>query len=137
MSNYATKKELDHATGDDTIDEAAKKYFIALKAEVDKLDVNKLFNVTSSLDNLKAKVEDLNVGKLKTIPLDLKKLSDAMGNEVVTNVRFNPLKTKVNSLEKNIPDASTLIYINQYNTDKQNLEKKIGDVDKKYHIRVV
>ena len=24
-----------------------------------------------------------------------------------------------------------LLYINKYNTDKQNLEKKIGDVDKK------
>ena len=30
-----------------------------------------------------------------------------------------------------IPDATTIIHINQYNTDKQNLEKKIGDVDKK------
>ena len=28
-------------------------------------------------------------------------------------------------------DATTLIHINQYNTGKQNLEKKIGDVDKK------
>ena len=45
--------------------------------------------------------------------------------------KFNTLKTKVNSLEKKIPDATTLIHINQYNTDKQNLEKKFGDVDKK------
>ena len=29
-----------------------------------------------------------------------------------------------------IPDATALIHINQYNTDKQNLEKKNGDVDK-------
>ena len=28
--------------------------------------------------------------------------------------------------------ATALIDINQYNTDKQNLEKKIRDVDKKY-----
>ena len=34
-------------------------------------------------------------------------------------------------LEKKIPDATTLIYINLYNTDKQNLEKKIEDVDEK------
>ena len=26
---------------------------------------------------------------------------------------------------------TTLIHINQYNTDKQNLEKNLGDVDKK------
>ena len=40
LSNYATK-ELDHATGVDTSDLAAKKDFIALKAEADKLDIAK------------------------------------------------------------------------------------------------
>ena len=34
-------------------------------------------------------------------------------------------------MEKKIPDATTLIYINQCNTDKQSLEKKIGHFDKK------
>ena len=67
LSNYATKKELKHATGIDTSDLAAKKDFIALKAEVDKLDINKLTNVPTSLNYLKTKVDDLNVGKLKTL----------------------------------------------------------------------
>ena len=125
MSNYATKKELDHATGIGTSDLAAKKDFIALKAEVGKLDIVKLVNVPTSLNNLKTKVDDLDVGKLKTVPVDLKKLSDVVDNEVVKNAKFNTLKTKVNSLEKKIPDATTLIHINQYNTDKQNLEKKL------------
>ena len=40
LSNYATKKELEHTTGIDTSDLAAKKDFIALKAEVDQLDIN-------------------------------------------------------------------------------------------------
>ena len=128
---FATKKELDHATGVDISDLAAKKDFIALKLEVDKLDINKLVNVPTSLNNLKTKVDDLDVGKLKTVPVDLKKLSDVVDNEVVKNTKFNTLKTKVNNLEKKIPDATTLIYINQYNTDKQNLDMKIGDVDKK------
>ena len=44
-SKYATKKELDHATAVDTSDLVAKKDFIALKAEVDKLDNAKLVNV--------------------------------------------------------------------------------------------
>ena len=48
---------------------------------------------------------------------------------VVKNTKFNTLKTKVNNSETKIPDATTLIHINQYNKDKQNLEKK--DVDKK------
>ena len=48
LSNYATKKELEHATGIDTFDLAAKKDFIALKAEVKKLDINKLINVPTT-----------------------------------------------------------------------------------------
>ena len=67
-SNYATKKELDHAAGVDTSDLAAKKDFIDLKAEVDRLDINKLVNVPAGLNNLKTKVDDLDVGKLKTVP---------------------------------------------------------------------
>ena len=74
MSNYATKKELEHATGSDTSDLAAKKDFIALKAEVDQLDMNKLTNVPTSLNNLKTKVDDVDVGKLKIVPVDLKKI---------------------------------------------------------------
>ena len=63
------KKELDHASGVDTSDLAAKKDFIALKAEVDKLDINKHVNVSTSLNNSKTKVDDLDVGKLKTLPI--------------------------------------------------------------------
>ena len=48
LSSYATKTELAHATGFDTSDLATKTDFIALKAEVDKLDINKLTNVPTS-----------------------------------------------------------------------------------------
>ena len=51
--------------------------------------------------------------------------------------KFNTLKTKVNSLEEKVPDTTTLISINQYNTDKQNLQKKIGDVHKKDQKRLI
>ena len=44
---------------------------------------------------------------------------------------YNKLNTKVNNLEKEIPDATTLIRINHYNTDKHNLEKKFEDIDEK------
>ena len=106
LPNYATKKELDQATGVDTSDLAAKKDFIALEAEVDKLVFNKVVNVPTSLNNL-TKVDDRNICILKTVPVDLKKLSDVVDNEVVKNTKFSPLKTKVNNLEKNIPDAPT------------------------------
>ena len=81
-------------------------------------------NIPTSLNNLKTKVDDLNVGKLKTAPIDLKKISDVVANGPVINAKFNTTKTEVNSLEKKIPDATTLIHINQCNTDKKNLKKK-------------
>ena len=83
------------------------------------------------MNNLKTKVDELDVSKLKTVPVDMKKLSDVVENEVVKNTKFDTLKTKVNNLEKKIPDATTSVHINQYNTDKQYLGKKVGDVDKK------
>ena len=55
LSNYVTKKELDHPTGVDTSDLAAKQDFIALKTEFDKLDITKLVNVPTSLNHLKSK----------------------------------------------------------------------------------
>ena len=88
MSNYATKKELDHATGVDTSDLSAKKDFIVLKAEVGKLGINKLVNVPNSWNNLKTKVDDLDIAKSKTVPVDLKKLSDLVTNEVVKNTKL-------------------------------------------------
>ena len=50
LSNYDSKKELDHPTGVDVSDLAAKNDFIALKAEVENLDINKLVNVPTSLN---------------------------------------------------------------------------------------
>ena len=81
--------------------------------EVDKLDSNKLTNVPISLINLKTKVDDLDIDKLNIVPVDLKKLGDVVDNEVVKNTKLSALKTKVNSLEKLIANANTLIHINQ------------------------
>ena len=79
-----------------------------MKAEVEKLYISKLVNGPTSLNNLKTKVDDLDVGKLKTVSVDLQKLSDVVDNEVVKNLKFNTLKTKVNNLQKKIPDATML-----------------------------
>ena len=56
---------------------------------------------------------DLDVGKSKTVPADLKKLSDVVDNAVIKNKKFKTLKAKVNNLENNIPNTTTLIDINQ------------------------
>ena len=45
--------------------------------------------------------------------MDLKKLSDVAANEVVKNRKFNTLKTKVNSLEKKIPNVSIVNHKNK------------------------
>ena len=89
LSNYATKQDLDHDTGVDTSDLATKKDFIALKAKFDKLDINELENVLTSLNKLKTKVDDLDVRKLKTFSVDLKKICDVVHNNVVENRKLH------------------------------------------------
>ena len=102
-----------------------------MKVEVDKPDINKLVNVLVILNNLKTKVNDLDFGKLKNVLADLKKVSDLLDYKIVNKTKLDTLKANVNNLDKKIPDATILIHINQYNTDKQNLEQKSKDVDKK------
>ena len=68
------KTELDHATGVDTSDLAAKKILFLWKLKL--TDFNRLTNVPTSLNNLKTKVDDLDVANLKNFPVDMKKLSD-------------------------------------------------------------
>ena len=135
LSNYSTKEELEHGTGVGASNLAAKKDFVALKAEDDKIEINKLLNVAKSLNNLKTKVDDLNVDQLKIVPIDLKRVSDVVIKEAGKYTKFNTLNTKVNKLHNKIPDVTTLFPISQNNTDKQSLETEIGDVDKKYQIK--
>ena len=89
------------------------------------------------MKNFIIKVDHLDISKLKAVLVDLKNLSDIVNDEVVKNIKFNTLKTKLDNIDKKIPDATTLIHISQYDTGKQNLEKKIKDVDKKILIQVV
>ena len=100
LSNFAIKKKLKHAAGVGLSYLAAKRDFICLKVKFNKLDINKLFNLSTSLNNLKTKVDDLNAGKLKIAPVDQKKLRDVVDNQVVKNTKFTTLKRKVNKLDK-------------------------------------
>ena len=72
-----------YATGIDTSDVAAKKGFIALKAEVDKLDIQ----FPNGLDKSKLKVDYLDISKLETVATDLKERSDIIKNEIVKNTQ--------------------------------------------------
>ena len=57
LSNYATRTDLKNATGVDTSSFAKQIDLANLKSSVDKLDIDKLKNVPSNLNNLKSKVD--------------------------------------------------------------------------------
>ena len=52
LSNYATKTDLEKATGVDTYKLAAKSDLVSLKAEIDKIYVEKLKTVSVDLSTL-------------------------------------------------------------------------------------
>ena len=104
LSSYTTESDFKNATGIDISKLAAKSDLVSLKAEVDKIDVD----------------------KLKTVPVDLSKLNNVVKNEVVTKTVYDKLVPKVNNV-----DSSGFVLKTKYDTDKSDLEKKISDADKK------
>ena len=118
LSNYATKSDLKNATGIDTSKLAAKSDLVSLKAEVDKLDIDKLKSVPTNLSNLKSKVDKLDIGKLETTPVDLSKLSNVVKNDVVKKDIYN---AKIKNIEDKIPDITRL-------ATKTILSPKINEV---------
>ena len=98
LSNYATKGDLKNATGIDASNLALKSNLASLKAEVDKIDVD----------------------KLKYVPVDLSKLNN---DDVVKKTVNDKLVAKVKNT-----DTSGFVLKTKYNTDKSDLGKKIPDV---------
>ena len=74
---------------------------------------------------------------MKTVPVDWKKVSDAVDSEVLKKAKFNTLKTNLSKIDYTTFDDTTLVHKNQCNTDIQFLEKKNGDLDQKYQTLVV
>ena len=77
----------------------------SLKSYVYKLDIDKLKNIPSILNNLKSKVEKLGVDKLVPVPVDQSKLSDVVKSDVVKTDVYN---AKIKNIEDIIPDISNL-----------------------------
>ena len=98
LSSYAKKAELKKSAGVDTFKLAGKSDLASLKAEVDKIDVD----------------------KLKTVPVDLSKSSNVVKNEVVKKTVYDKLVIKVNNI-----DTSELVLKTKYDTDKSDIEKKL------------
>ena len=102
LSNYATKTDLKSATGIDTFKLAAKSDSTSLKAEIDKL----------------------NIDKLVSVPVDLSKSTGK--NDVVKKTIYDKLVAKVNN-----NDISGFALKTKYDKDKSNLEKKVSNAEKK------
>ena len=107
-----------NATGIDTSKLAAKSDLASLKAESDKLDVDKLKNMYTNLSNLKSKVDKLDIDKLVPVFVDFNKLSNVVKNYVIKKDVFN---TKTKNIEEKIPDNTDL-------ATKTTLNAKINEV---------
>ena len=77
LSNYATKTDLENMTQIDTLNFALKTNLARLKTEVDKLGID----------------------KLALVPVDLRKVSDVVKNDVVKKAVYDKLTAKVNNID--------------------------------------
>ena len=129
LTNYATKTDLKNIIHTDVSSFASKTNLLALKTEVDKIDID----------------------KLKAVPDDLAKLSNIVKNEVVKKTDFsadncvtrtkfstvtNSLDEKIDEVDKKIPDVSGLttkssVTILIKNLDDRIDKLKINDYAKK------
>ena len=125
LTNYVTKTDLKKITHVDVSSFASKTSLAALKAEVDKIDTD----------------------KLKTAPTDLAKLTTAIENDVVKKTDYN---TKVTSIEAQIAvltkntvdnladitklkaiDTNSFVPRTKFSADTNALDDKIDSVEKK------
>ena len=108
LNNYAAKVDLHNATEIETSKLAGRADLASLKAEVDKLDIDKLVPV----------------------PVDLSKLSGVAKNDVVKTV-YDKLVAKVNNIS-----ISVFVLKTNYDIEKSDSVNKISDTDKKFLILV-
>ena len=84
-----------------------------------RVDISKLA-AKSDLFSLRAEVDKLDIDKLISAPVDLSKISDVVKNDVAKKTVSDKLVAKVNNI-----DTSGFVLKNKYNTHKSNLEKKL------------
>ena len=77
LSNYATKTDIEN---------------------ISQVEASS-FALKSNLASLKAEVYKLNIDKLPPVPVDLSKLSDVVKNDVIEKTVYDKLATKVNSID--------------------------------------
>ena len=124
LTNYATKNDLKNITHVDVSSFASKTNLVALKSEVDKIDVD----------------------KFKTAPVDIAKLTNAIEYDLVKKTVYN---TKVTSIETQIAgltkntidnladitklkaiDTNSFVTKTKFSADANSLDDKIDGVEK-------
>ena len=103
LSNYATKTDFKYASHVDVSSFALKSNLASLKTEVDKLDID----------------------KLTPVPNDLAKLSNVVKNDAVKKTEYKKLVTKVDNI-----DTTNFVRKTKYEKDGSDFEDKINKVDK-------
>ena len=100
LSNYATKTDVKNVT---------------------QVDISS-FALKSNLANFKTAVDKLDTDKRKSVPVDLRKLSNVVKNDVFKKPLYDKLVAKVNNI-----DTSGFVLKTKYQADKTESEKKISD----------
>ena len=104
VSNYATKTDLENVSHVDVSSFALKSNLANLKTELDKLDID----------------------KLTPVPNDLAKLSNVVKNDFVKKTEYNKSVNKVDNIY-----TAGFVKKNKYEKDGSDFEDKINTVDKK------
>ena len=143
LPNYTTKIDLKNAMGIDTSDFAKANDLANLISDVTKLDIEKLKNLPTNLNNLESKIDQLDVDIVVLVPVDLSKKSDPVKSYVVkkhvniaqtktmedkildiTNLSTNTtLNAKINEVIREIPGITNLATTALRNAQKMRLEK--------------
>ena len=97
----------------------------SLKSNVDKLDTDKLKNVSTNLRNLKSKIHKLDGDKLLPVPVNLSKLSDAVKNDIV---KKNVYSAMIKNIEDRISSISNLGTKNTFNAKINELKGEIHNI---------
>ena len=85
-------------------------------------------DLKNTTDKLKAEIDKIDVDKLKTVHVHLSKSSSVVINDIVKKAVYDKLVAKVNNI-----DIGGFALKTKYQTDKSDLAKKISDGGKKIY----
>ena len=96
-----------------------------LKSDLDKLDIDKLKNISTNFSNMKSRVDNLHFDKLVLVLVDLSKLSDAVKNFVVKKDVYN---SKIKKIDDKIPGIVNLVSNGSADSKINGVKNKIPNI---------